>query len=118
MGYYVHIIADAEAALQLPDVVGVFASAKDFAFVSVDGDRNTLDRYDDWSALPPYIEYYEGRWVTLRFSREPHMPPGSFSAEFRHRDEVWFPRDDLSALASEFIDAVSEIDGVIVQSPE
>lgn len=58
--------------------------------------------------------FYSGRWSTFSFYAHSHMPPGSFIAEFRHRDEILFPRDDLEAWLKDFVAAIRPIDGVFV----
>ena len=35
-------------------------------------------------------------------------------AEFRHRDEIWFPRDDLETWLKEFVATMRQIEGVFV----
>jgi len=113
--YVVHLVVEAEAIERLRQAVQVFASARDFALVSTDGDPATLDQYDAWSSLPFYSEYYEGRYSMLLFNRERSMAAGYFTVEFRARHDVGFwGGDDLDALCRRFIAAVSHIDGVSI----
>jgi hypothetical protein len=58
--------------------------------------------------------FYRGRWSIFWFYAQSQMPPESFVAEFRHRDEILFPRDDLETWLKDFVATIRKIDGVFV----
>ncbi len=62
----------------------------------------------------PHDLYYRGRWSSFWFYAQSHMPSDSFAAEFRHRDEILFPRDDLETWLKDFVADVRQVEGVFV----
>ena len=101
MGYSVHLTAEPSAVARVLEVVRSFAAQHNY-------------ESEDVASRGPSDLFYRGRWSIFWFYRQSHMPEESFMAEFRHRDEIWFPRDDLETWLKEFVATIQQIEGVFV----
>lgn len=101
MGYSVVLTAQPSAVDAVREVVQSFAARHDYQPEEVADPR-------------PNDLYYRGRWSSFSFYEQSHMPEESFIAEFRHRDEILFPRDDLETWLKDFVATIRQIDGVFV----
>jgi hypothetical protein len=67
---------------------------------------------EDVVSRGPNDQYYIGRWSTFWFYAQSQIPAESYIVEFRHRDEILFPRDNLETRLQDFFAAITQIDGV------
>jgi hypothetical protein len=98
--YAVDITVDPRAVVPLTEAVQAFAAAHGYTPVRAAGDARDF--------------YYESR--RSHFTCD--VVPGRFTAVFGHANGILLRTDDLEALAKDFIVAVRQVEGVVVQWDE